>query len=139
MPNNLNNINFITSRDSNNYVNLSSTDSITSSTNGNDCTYVRYVSDPRQTIVGTKTFTTKMSYAPEIWETSDNPYFEYVSELKNLTKNLKIKNNQVFIDDEYASYRKLAEVIQCFINAYNRYKKIKVRNEPETKGDEFNE
>jgi hypothetical protein len=128
MPNNLNNINFV-SESNNNYVTIRSN-------NGN--TQLYYITDSTP-IVGCKTFTTKTSYAPEIWETPDNPYFEYVSELKNLTKNLKIKNNQVFVDDEYASYRKLAEVIQCFINAYNRYKKIKVCNEPETKGDEFNE
>ena len=117
------------------FVNVRTADTV--STNS-DCSYVTYITDPRP-VISASTFTTKTTYAPEIWESPDNPYFDYVTELKNLTKNVKVKDNQVFIDGDFASYRKLAQLVQGYVNIYNRYKNLKSYEEPNMKGDEFNE
>lgn len=127
MPDNFCSVNFV-----NDYVTISPSNSITSN---NYVTYIRR--DDAPTITGSKTFTTTV--APEIWESPNNPYFDYVSEIKNLTKNINVVYNQVYINNEFASYRKLAELIQKFVDIHNRYKNMKIHNEPEMKGDEFDE
>lgn len=73
------------------------------------------------------------------WQTIENPYYDYVSELSSILKDVKIKDSGVYINDEYASYRVLTQTMNKICNIYNRYNNIKTRKEPSSKGDEYNE
>lgn len=90
-------------------------------------------------ICDARTFNSKVEYAPEIWETSNNPYYDYVSDLNNILKNVKIQDSGVYVNDEFASYRVLSQVMNKICDVYNRYKNIKTYKEPSSKGDEYNE
>ena len=90
-------------------------------------------------ICSARTFNSKVEYAPEIWETPNNPYYDYVSDLNNILKNVKIQDSGVYVNDEFASYRVLSQVMNKICDVYNRYKNIKTYKEPSSKGDEYNE
>ena len=75
------------------------------------------------------------------WQSLENPYYDYVSDLNNILKDINIKDGLVYVNSEkeFASYKKLIKIVGKILDLYNRSKSLETHREPRTCGEEYND